>query len=209
MASASKSFFYPGAVEMSGLVGPGLVPTLPFSPHENKCPRCSEPAEDDYDWIRGQGRDGACAEITNPRSAFPRHCSSGHWWIPCSTQVYTERQMKLLMLEKKATGNPYGSITLCRVDRHTGQSAITDADRQFADKNEWKLISLTQEEYYGRDVCVQWISDMAEAYTQWKHEHVKAVRKCARKVAALAKKVAEEAANKPKGKRGAKKKRVD
>jgi hypothetical protein len=209
MASVSKSYFFPGFIEMTHLVKNRFVLPLTFSPYEKKCPRCSEPAEDDYDWAHEPGHVDVDAEITNPRSAFPRHCSGGHWWIPCSTQVYTERQMKLLMLEKKAAGNPYGSITLCRVDRHTDQSAITDADRQFADKNEWKLISLTQEEYYGRDACVQWFSDVKEAYSQWQHEQVKTMRKRVRKVTALAKKVAEDEKNKPKGKRGARKKRAN
>ena len=108
--------------------------------------------------------------------------------------------MKKLMLQKKAAGNPCGVITL-----GNGHGVITDADREYAEKHGWRAVSLTQDEYYGTDVCDQIVIESALDQIEYNRKEMDSLRKHSRKVAAFAAKVAAEVKNKPKGTRGKKK----
>jgi hypothetical protein len=103
------------------------------------------------------------------------------------------------MLTKKEAGNPCGALSLGSYDAALGKWVTTAKEVKFGKENEWKLVSLTREEYFGRRAY-------ASAVQEAVREKVEEMRALVRKLSALSQKIGryEKLAPKkaPKGMRG-------
>lgn len=197
--SEEKSYYSANEKKLDSIADDVFV-KIPTSKYEEVCPKCKKIASPESDWVGPeQAAAGARGAAYIYYGAFPRHCSNGHWWIPCSPKVYTEAQMKKIMLEKKEAGNPCGKINVGLHDFTLGRWVTTDVDRKYFEENGWKAVSLTREEYFGAEVY-------NKALVKAALKELETTRKKARQLAAYAKKVAANLKNRPKGGRGKKKK---
>ena len=170
---------------------------LPDPKYEEDCPKCKKKASDDLEWVDEEQRAaGVRGTIWYNYRAFPKHCSNGHWWEPNSPKVYTEDKMRDRMLTKLDAGNPIAKI---HPGHYDGEKWVeTKADTEYFERNAWKAVSLTREEYFGAEVYNQHLVRTALS-------KLEETRKKARRLAAYAKKVAATLKNKPKGAKGKKK----
>jgi hypothetical protein len=181
--SEQTGCFSKNEYELDEASGSDFRLTLENGPYEEKCPQCEMKPEEWNDWLTNAGtEEKANFDIIEPAFQPPRHCINHHWWIPCSSKVYSERQMAAMMIQKKKAGNP---LTMGRYDFHSEQRIITDQERKFFAKNEWKLVSLTREEYFGSYALNRKIYETAM-------EEINKKSKQIRKLRALTKKLKDE-----------------